>query len=143
MGGVGRGNRKSLKTLRVESLGLNLVGRIITIPRYVIDITRPNLLYFTDLLSFICSRYRPAHIDLITAVSPIRLSGRGLEGGEKFENYSYVYLTNVSPDLNETCIQSNIMSQMLNFQFGLDPGTLRGEEEKRKSWKTLRVERFG
>ena len=40
--GVG-GNLKSLKTFRVEGSGLNLVGKISTSPRYMIDITGMEL----------------------------------------------------------------------------------------------------
>ena len=39
-GGVGGGNPKSRKTLRVERSGWNLVGRIRKCRRYVIDVTR-------------------------------------------------------------------------------------------------------
>ena len=39
LGGVGGGNRKSWKTLRVEISGYNLVGRISKRLRYVIDVT--------------------------------------------------------------------------------------------------------
>ena len=44
LGGVGGRNHKSWKTLRVERNleGWNLVGRISTSPRYVIDITGLN-----------------------------------------------------------------------------------------------------
>ena len=39
LGELGGGNLKSWKTLRVEGLGLNLVGKISASPRYMIDIT--------------------------------------------------------------------------------------------------------
>ena len=42
LGGVGGGNRKSWITLRVERSGQNLVGRICTSLRYVIEITRSD-----------------------------------------------------------------------------------------------------
>ena len=48
-GGVGRGNLKSWKTLRVEGSGRNLVGRISTSPRYMIDITRTDSLSLGEL----------------------------------------------------------------------------------------------
>ena len=43
-GGVGRGKPKTWKTLKVEGSGLNLVGKISTSPRYMIDITGTDLL---------------------------------------------------------------------------------------------------
>ena len=39
LGGVGWGNRKSWKTLKVEESGRSLVDRISKCPRYVIDVT--------------------------------------------------------------------------------------------------------
>jgi len=42
LGGVGRGNPKSWKTLRVEGSGCNLVGKISTSPRLMIEITRTD-----------------------------------------------------------------------------------------------------
>ena len=38
LGGVGEGNRKYWKTIRVERSGSNLVGRIRKCHRYVIDV---------------------------------------------------------------------------------------------------------
>ena len=46
--GVG-GDLKSWKTLRVEGSGLNLVGKIIKSPRYVIDITGTDPLSLGEL----------------------------------------------------------------------------------------------
>ena len=42
--GIERGDLKSWKTLRVEGSGWNLVGKLSTNPRYVIDITGTDLL---------------------------------------------------------------------------------------------------
>ena len=47
--GGGGGNLKSWKTVRVEGSGWNLVGKIITSPRYVIDITRTDPLSLGEL----------------------------------------------------------------------------------------------
>ena len=44
LGGVGGGNLKSWKTLRVEGSGWNLVGKISRSPRYVIEITGTDFL---------------------------------------------------------------------------------------------------
>ena len=47
--GVGGGNLKSWKTLRVERSGRNLTGKISTSPRYVIDITVTDPLSLGEL----------------------------------------------------------------------------------------------
>ena len=49
LGGVGEGNRKSWKTLRVERSGWNLVGRIGKFRRYVIDVTELDPLSLGEL----------------------------------------------------------------------------------------------
>ena len=49
LGGVGEGNRKSWKTLRVEKSGGNLVGRISKCRIYVIDATILDTLSLGEL----------------------------------------------------------------------------------------------
>ena len=49
VGSWGRGNLKSWKTLRVEGSGRNLVGKIVTSPRYVIDMTGTDPLSLGEL----------------------------------------------------------------------------------------------
>ena len=49
LGAVGGGNVKSWKTLRVEGSGWNLVGKIITSPGYVIEITGTDPLSLEEL----------------------------------------------------------------------------------------------
>ena len=49
LGGIGGGNRKSRKTLRVEKSGSNLVGRISKCRRYVIDVTGLDPIFLGEL----------------------------------------------------------------------------------------------
>ena len=49
LGGVGEGSQKSWKTLRVERSGCNLLGRISTCYRYLIDIIGTVLFTLEEL----------------------------------------------------------------------------------------------
>ena len=105
LGGVGGGNQKSCKMLRVERLGWNLVGTISKCRRYVIDVTGLDTLFggvwgvqcFGEFgasgharMVDIGRRVMNLHnFDLIKLFSLIRPSVRGLKGEEKLEKMGY------------------------------------------------------
>ena len=117
LGGSWRGNRKSWKTLRVERLGWNLVGRISTSPRYMVDITRLDLLSFEEL----------------------ERGGGLIQKNEIFLIYKWMI-----GSLWNFNILKDFMSERSYFKSWPNLVTLGGVRGgNQKSWKTLRVERLG
>ena len=114
LGGVGRGNFKSWKTLRVERSGWKLVERINTSPRYVINITGLDPQFFGELggggfpvLLDVLGRWNLVGVSgtCTNWIDNSRLSDTtiwgDLEGGKPWK-LEYVYLTNGRSELKET-----------------------------------------
>ena len=110
LGGAG-GNLESWKTLRVEGSRWNLVGKITTSPRYVIDITVTDPLSMGELGGGLILKNLKKW-----SIFNLRRSGRILI---KFDFWN------------------NIVSQSSHFKFPPDPVTLEGAGGNLKSWKRL------
>ena len=115
LGEFGEGNLKSWEMLRVEGLGWNLVGKISTSPRYMIDITQ---------------------------IDPLSLGSLG--GGANSEKLVIFNLWRSDWILMKFDVWKDIVSQSSYLKFRPDKVTLGGDGGRElKSWKTLRVEGSG
>ena len=141
-GGLGGGNLKSWKTLRLEGSGWNLLGKISTSSRYVSDVTRTDLLCLGEwggrvnseklekwgifnsrkgdqiLMKFYIQKDHVLQSSYLKSrPDPVTLGG--IWGGNrkswKTWKSRYLYLTNGWSDLSETWYIERSYVSMLNF----------------------------